>query len=478
MIKLNNIFKTNIINFILIFILVLANLLDIQSIGFIFSTVSLFFYIIYILKQSEINIIKYQISFVLISYVVVDYIFNYTPIKISFEIKYIADFISIILIYKIILNLEKYKKIYKDKILIILIIFILYNFLYSIIINSSLYDFINSIRIYFRFIPLYIIVSNNIVDLKGEYYFYYFINLIIFIIQFILNTHRDVINGIFGLTGPSTFAIFVMIMSIVINYKYINKKCSLVIFILNLILTYTLFVIQENKAFIIIFSLVLFIINLVVKGNFLKKITIYISGGIIIVFSINFLLILFPNFQDMFSKDTARTFIEEYAFGNNNPKFSIGRLEAISYMNMNELNTDYDKIFGKGLGTALPDENWYYNDTGARRDREVFELPSSTMYDKYGSLFGYHLSTLTTTYIEVGIIGIFFVGIILVIFTFRVLKLFLFNPLTENKIIGSIGGMTIISFLFATIYGSDMISRQFTMIIFLIMGIVTQKYLK
>ncbi|MFL0163634.1 hypothetical protein [Candidatus Clostridium helianthi] len=463
----------NLINLILISCLFLSSYFG--EAKYILYAIFGLIYILYLLKKDEIDIIKNQISYTLISYVVLDSILAHTKIDVPFELKYLSEIISIILIFKILINFNEYKNSIKDSIAIIIIMCIIINFIYVCITTRNLSDFFNGLRIYFRFLPTYIILSNRKINIKYYYYMYYFINLIIFIIQIILKSDPDIINGIFGLTGPSTFAIFIMIMSIILYLKFLKKQCSIFVILLNIALTFTCFVLQENKAFIFIFIIVTIITLFVGKGIIVKKALVVSISIIFMIIGINMVMVLFPKFSSMFSGNTMIITIEDYILHNNNSKFIMGRLEAIPYLSSVEFDKPYENFIGKGLGSALPNENWYYIDSGVSRNRQIFDIQASKIYEKYGSNFGYHLSSTTVLNLEIGSIGLILIIVMCLIFTIRACVLIRQGNL-YNQIYGMIGIMLIISFLFATIYGSDLISRQFTLMIYVLIGIVTEKY--
>lgn len=200
-------FKINFINLFLVIMLMLNNKLfdNVNFIKYSSGFIIIFLYLIYLMTKNEIIIIKYLISYSLIVTTFVDYLFIYKTITVGFELKYIMEFIVIILSVKLITNYKKYIKIIKDPIFIIAIIAIILNLIYCIFNKDySINDYLNGIRMYFRFIPVYIVLSYNVLSLDSDYYYYYYINLIIMIIQLFIGTGRDNINGIFGLIGTTT----------------------------------------------------------------------------------------------------------------------------------------------------------------------------------------------------------------------------------------------------------------------------------
>lgn len=469
-----NFFKINIINFAVIFLLTYINSINNSYFSIPISIVVAFIYMGYLLEQSNITIIKYQISYLLISQVIVEYLFLITSFNISFMTRYMVDLISIILLLKICINYKKYHNAFKDP----FIILIVFSMLVSLVINfansTSAIEIINGIRMYYRFIPVFIVLSCDEIKLKDDYTLYYIINIILFILLFLYGLHQDNINGIFGATGTTSMTLFVLVFLTNNLVKFLFKKVSAVKVAITIVGTMILFVIQENKAFIFISIFLIFIIAIMNNANLLKKTIVFCGAIITLLIGMKLLVYVYPDFEHMFSKDTYKQSIENYLFKNNNSNFTLGRFEALSYLKEVELDTIDKELFGLGMGTALPNENWYFDNKS--RGREIVDFPNSTLFNKYGINFGYHLSSYNIVFIENGMSGILVFILILIIMLYRSIYIILRSNNLEIKIIGSIGVMGIFASLFPIIYGNAFFTRTFNLILILICGITTYNY--
>lgn len=467
-----------IINIINTFIILEGIFINYSIIAILMYIILLLVYSIFLLSKDTITIVKYQISYVLISYSVLDYLFNYTRLDIPLELKYVAEIISFILILKIVSNYKKYSYSLKDPIIIIIGITVIANLIYCLSGQNNLGDFLNGIRSYFRFIPTYIILSNTKFKFKYEYYVYYIVNIILILIQLFINTNPDNLNGIFGLTGSTSVTLFILILLVIYLTKYLNKKTSFIKFMSILSLTLIIAVLQENKAGIVIEILLLVIIIFLSRKHVIKKIiAIFILITAFIV-GVNMLVTRFPGFQDMIRPDTMKTSIEDYLFKNNNKNFEMGRFETIAYFNYTELDSIEKKILGNGIGSALPKENWYYAGPNRNKGRNIVDISSSRIYEKYGENFGYHLSSIIVLYLEGGIVGILLIFIMWIIIFKRSAYLLIKGIQLEEKCIGSIGIMMCIYILFPIIYGGSLQNRTFMLLVIVIMSIVSRKYMQ
>lgn len=476
-------FKINFINLFLVIMLMLNNKLfdNVNFIKYSSGFIIIFLYLIYLMTKNEIIIIKYLISYSLIVTTFVDYLFIYKTITIGFELKYIMEFIVIILSVKLITNYKKYIKIIKDPIFIIAIIAIILNLIYCIFNKDySINDYLNGIRMYFRFIPVYIVLSYNVLSLDSDYYYYYYINLIIMIIQLFIGTGRDNINGIFGLIGTTTATIFLLILVVVNTIKYINKKIKLGQFIITIAGTLILFVIQENKSFLIITPFIVILLMLIKKANIIKKSFSIILSVLLMLGALKTILIVFPEVSNLINKDTYRIAIEEYFLKNNNPAvFTMGRFEALSYLNKLENNTLFKEMFGEGLGIALPSENWYYEGQAKKNmnGKTIFNDNGSLIYNKYTNKLGYHLSSVVVLFLETGWIGI--ISLILIILIILKKSIYLIIKTNEEKynIWGAIGIVLCFSYPISILYVDGLQNRVFMLLNLILLGMINKNYI-
>lgn len=462
-----------------IFFLVLLISSKFGDLKWIFYILFIGIYIIYLLRKSNVVIVKYLISFLLISSVCLDTIYIKTLINTPMEIKYVIDIISSLLLFKIIVNIKRYKLILKDPVFVLIIISIISSIVLFIIHNEGfkdLIDFINGFRIYYRCIPIYLVLSIEEFDFKVEYYLYYIFNIIAFAFETFRHMHQDNRTGLFGASGTSAFSIFVLIMLVISLVQYLNKKKSLRGMLFILFITIMYFVISENKAFIFLTLFLVGISSIIASGRIRKKLTILISTILIALIGINILNTLFPGFTDMFNLSTMGNSISSYLLNNNNSSFEMGRIEAASYVAEIELDTEEKKLFGIGIGSALPPENWYLSTDNKARGRKIIDFQESKLYSKYGGKIGYYLTSFGVLYIESGIVGILVLLFIYSIIIRRCIYIIKNSNNIYQSIIGFIGIFTMISIIFPVLYGGALLSREFMVLLFIIIGSVTYTY--
>lgn len=470
--KYKGIIILNTVNCVFFLILFISS--KFGDLKWIFYILFIGIYIIYLLRKSNVVIVKYLISFLLISSMCLDTIYIKTLNDTPMEIKYVVDIILSLLLFKIIVNIKKYKLILKDPLFTLIMISIIFNLALFTIYNEGFDDLINGFRIYYRCIPIYLVLSIDEFDFKIEYYLYYIINIIAFVFETYIRMHQDNRTGLFGAAGTSAFAIFVLIMLVISLVKYLNKKKSLRGMLFILFITIMYFVISENKAFIFITIFLVASNAIVASGIIRKKVTILISTIVIALIGMNILIALFPNFRDMFNPNTMEDSISSYLLNNNNSNFEMGRIEAISYLTEIELNTEGKKLFGIGLGSALPPENWYWDNKS--NGRKIIDFQESQLYSKYGEKSAYYLTSVGVLFIETGIVGILVLIFIYSIVVRRCSYIIKNSNNIYQSIIGFIGIFTVISIIFPILYGGALLNREFMVLLFIIIGNVTYTY--
>ena len=150
--KVQTIVKISIINIFIILICILANLTGKFKYNIYIPVLTVYFF--YLLTKNEVTIVLYQFYMMILNEFILDNIFHYIRIDTPLELKYITEFISIILIMKILINKKVYGNLMKNKVIILLLTIIIINTIIVISNNESILQLMNALRIYFRFIPL------------------------------------------------------------------------------------------------------------------------------------------------------------------------------------------------------------------------------------------------------------------------------------------------------------------------------------
>lgn len=472
--KINKFIFINAINFFLFVALYLASKLG--EAKWVCYAIFLAIYFIYLLRKDSITIIKYQISFLLISSMCLDVFYFYSSLNMPMEVKYVVDIIAYLLCFKIIINIKQYKSVLKDPLICLIIIASIFSCILCLINNGSFVDLFNGFRIYYRFIPVYIVLSLNRFEYKTEYYLFYCINILAFILEVVLKMAQDHRNGIFGATGSPSSSIFMLIMLTIIFIQYINKKKSLSKIIFVLIITLLYFTFAESKAYIFITISIIYILAILSKGKYLKKLLIGLVSIMVLLSSISIITILFPNFTNMFKLDTMNNSIESYLLKNNNEAYEMGRVEGVMYVSQLELNTKEKEFVGLGLGSALQPENLYYSRDKVAKGRKFIDFKNSSIYSKYGEASGYYLTSVGVLFIETGFVGILALVSLYIIMVKKIMYIIKYHTDFSQYLIGMIGISTIIASIFPILYGGGLLSRNLMFIIFVILGKITYTY--
>ncbi|NFO91968.1 hypothetical protein FDC66_12580 [Clostridium botulinum] len=422
---------------------------------------------------NEITVMRFSLYFMVLSWFSLDTLWL-AGRNVPINIKYLIDIINIILMFKILFKNKKYNliNVFRDKILILSIIFIFVSVFKWIIFNYSLLEFFNGIRIYLRFLPFYIIIKNNndqrlLCDLK----FIIILQIPILLMQVIKYTNQDMIGGTFGIYGQTYLFILLIPVFFYILNKYLKKDISIYKMLLSAIIILSICAINETKIAFFIFPIICIIMLVLFneKYSFYRKIffTLMISFSIIVSFKL--LINRYDGMDKLFSDKNT---IINYATKNNNPLFYLGRLENFNYIKDIELNNFSNNLVGIGIGRALQDEFFAVNHFS--NGRIVNQIPLS---EKYLELqhYGYFLSSLNTFYFENGIVGI----LIYLFILFILFKRCVFNI----KIIKNIN-ITSLSYAFSALiiswiplfYYNDIFYQYQTSTIFWILAALISKY--
>lgn len=433
-------------------------------------------YLLFLLQKCEIKIFKYQLVLLLLNEVILDNLFHYLRIKTTpLELKYMVEMISILLVLKIIRNRKHYKLIFKDSILIILLVSIFINLFVSFLNHSNWIDVFNGLRIYLRFIPLYIVIANNNICMAKIYNYIYYLNLAFLLLQIIIGVHQDLRTGIFGITGSPSFAIFISYKLVEYTMAFSQRSVSLFKFTVISLFTICIFAIVENKTFLILIVGLIFLVIYLSKGKIRKKISVAIVMTVFLVLGVNLIVKMYPNFAYFLSIENMQDNIYNYIFGNSNPvNFDMGRIEGGQYIADIELDSFGRQMLGLGVGTSLPQENWFYMNDG--KEINVIDFPESKIYSTYNRRIGYFLSSYNSIYLEFGVVGVGVVLVFLIIILYRGIYLLRKGTVVSVKSIGAMGIVISISALMICGYGGGLLNRNYNYIICIFLGLLSYNY--
>lgn len=464
-----------IINCIFLFMILLSN---IQSIKCIWIPIMVF-YLGYVSLLKAFDCVYNQIVLLLLLSFFYDHLWRGAPsLNVPLSLKYVVDIISIILLFKIFIHFKEYYRILKDKIIIIILLFISISMVVYVVRDIDFINYIMCIRIYLRFLPVYIILSNSQENFKKEDLMILILCNLIPLPFFAMKFHQDDFAGIFGISSVQVFFLFILMIYIYIITLCLNKKIKAKYSILSTIIVFILFGLGEIKIAFILTPIILTIIILFNKKNIMLIIKLTIIIGIMTSVAINILISISPGFKEFFKSDKIKQNVIDYTMKTNNPEFELGRLENIVYTQKYILTDTSKKICGLGIGSSMPNENWYYEKLGKSKGKKVFTLYQTNMYKQNGYTFGYQFSSMNIIYLENGVIGIVVFYLLVVIIMIRSIVLIR----KSNHIIDKVIGNTTFAFMLAWIplmyYYSYLLERNPMYMCIFVSALVSNRYNK
>lgn len=417
-----------------------------------------------------------QIIYTIISVFYLESLFQLLKMNTPLEMMYISDIISLILLIKLMINREKIK--IKDDIFLVIVgLIIIFGFISVIVNESRIIDFINSLRLYFRYIPLYVVFSHYEIEYKKLYKYIYIANVAIFALQVIMGVHQDFRNGIFGMLGAFAFVTFITIYLAYSLILYLNNKIGLSKFLVILATNSIILALAEHKAAIMITYVFIGVIILIKKGNLLKKTVILFLAVIALIGSMNLMAHYFPKFAVYTDLSNIIPYaVDHYLLGNSNSAtYEMGRFEAMNYIVEIEHKNNMEKILGNGLGSSIPQERWFY--TSSRQDHQnIIDFPLSQVFEEYGSSIGYHLSSFASIYIDGGYLAAIVCTFLIIFWLYKGIKLTKHGYSLEQNIFGAIGIFLVLWVVYACGYGSQLIFQNTGLILMILLGIIQKNY--
>ncbi|NFA42790.1 hypothetical protein EXM65_09445 [Clostridium botulinum] len=467
--------KCILINCIFLIMILLSN---IQSIRYIWIPIVLV-YLVYICLLTEFECVYNQIVLLLSFSFFYEFLWRSKPsLNVPLSVVYTVDVISIILIFKIIINFKKYNKVLKDKIFIVILIFISISIIVYLVGDIDFINYIMCIRIYLRFVPVYIILSNSTEIFKKEDLIILIICNLIPLPILAIKFHQDDFSGIFGISSVQTFFLFILIIYIWIIVLCLNREIKSKYSILSTIIIFILFGLGEIKLAFILMPIILGVILLVNKKNIIFMVKLTISVIVMSTIAINILISVEPEFKNFFKLDKIKQNVINYTMKTNNHEFELGRLENILYTHQYILTDTSKKIFGLGIGSSMPNENWYYERNANQIGKEVFTLYKTNMYKQYGYNFGYQFSSMNIIYLENGIIGVIIFYLLVILIIIRSMFLIKRSSCIIDKCIGNIAFAFMLAWIPLMYYYSYFLERSPMYMCILISALVTNRYNK
>ncbi|MCI8346282.1 MAG: hypothetical protein HFJ42_10215 [Clostridia bacterium] len=235
------------------------------------------------------------------------------------------------------------------------------------------------------------------------------INFFVILVQFILFYKKispDAMNGLVGRTTSGVNMILLISTVVIVFSQYFTNNCSIKKVLCVLSETAIVSVLAELKA-LIFFVLILFLAMM--AANFKAQVKLVMRYTIIIILlsivsiiSLRIIVAMYPYFEKLLSIDGLISAVTtESGYGNSG---YIDRLTAVRVINkyiFDDLGI-MTKLIGVGMGNA---------------EYSSFSVFTSDFYREYGGTFKYLNFSVSSIYMEVGMVGlILFILIPVVLF--------------------------------------------------------------
>jgi hypothetical protein len=395
------------------------------------------------------------------------------------EMKYVVYILNIIIILKILIKFNIYKKCLKDWIVILSFLFIIISGLSTFSQNISFINYTMSLQIYLKFLPAYIVLSINNRYNKKDLYFICLINVIMLFIQCIEYFRGklipDYISGIFGTSNVQALLLLIIILYSILLTCYIYKKINIIKLSIGIIILFLIPGISEIKIFFVLVPFITMIVLILNLKKIIRFSKVFVPVAIFMIIGIRILISVSPFFTSFFNLSTIQSSIYNYTMVTNNNEFKLGRLENIVYSNNDILTSKKSKIFGLGVGSAMPDENWYYttHDIG---NRTLFNLYETGLYKLYGPYFGYHFSSMNIIYLESGVVGLFVFYLCIIIQLTRSYNLFRKAQELKDKCLATASISVLFSAVPLMFYYPYLLDMDASLIFIIIIALTTNRY--
>lgn len=464
-----------ILNFLfLIFCLIVAKS-DIKF--FLIPLVSI--YIMLNLFLNERVIVNNQIILSILYSIIYTFLWGARTFDVPMEMKYIIYLLNFIIILKILMHFNVYKKCLKDWIVIAAFVFIIISGIVAIFSGSSFTNYIMSLQIYLRFLPAYIVISANNKYSKDDLYAFCLLNVFMLFIEYLLylkgKVIPDSVSGIFGLSNVQALLLFFIVIFSIALICYIYKKINLITFSIIVIALFVIAGLGEMKMFFLATPFIVIIILLLCIKRFFRFAKVILPIVILMVIGIRILISVSPFFAGFFNLNKIQDNIYNYTMVSNNPNVKLGRLENIVYTNDYILTTNAQKFYGLGVGNAMPDENWYYISHNNNIHRKIINLYSTPLYENYGYL-GYHFSSMNIIYLETGFIGFSIFYFVIMVMFYRSYKLFEITKEFNNKCLSIAGVTFLFVFTLLMFYYPYLLDLDTSLMFSILIALITNKY--
>ena len=314
-------------------------------------------------------------------------------IGIPSAIKYIFDYLTIILLLQIILHSNKTYNINIRKPLIFMALFAAVAIISTVYNGSSFVLFFWGIRLNFRFFIFFIacvifLKRKNLDDIMKLLLIMLPINTVLVVYQYaVMGLRFDYLGGLFGthLASHSEFITYLIIVTLISIILYVEKKLNIVQLLLDLGMLLFLAAICEIKVLFIIIPMIVVVAAFLSFPNS-RALNLIIACVVLMPLSFSLMLIIYPQWAEQLSN------IQDAIFNTTMVQYSsevsLSRFTAASYLLTNIIVEPFQKVFGIGFGNA-----------------DYFLTYTSSFYERYDML-NYNIFRYSLVLIELGVIGL------------------------------------------------------------------------
>lgn len=222
----------------------------------------------------------------------------------------------------------------------------------------------------------------------------FWVNLLISVVEILMGYRQDYLGGLYGVSGGKVngpLNILLIIFTTKVIIEYLNKETSIKKVLLYIFTSLLISAFAELKIYFVELIVIVALCSLVTKFS-LKKLLIFILGGIAAVIGVIMLSSVFPDFS---MKVLSIKYIWNYL---TNPGGYVGQfahdagdVNRLSFWNkcIVYLNGPFDKLFGLGIGNC---------------DTINLIGLQSKFYSQYNSLH-YYMFPLPMILLEQGVLG-------------------------------------------------------------------------
>ena len=321
--------------------------------------------------------------------------FLITQLRFPEFIKYMSDFLTIILLIQIILKFHKTKTLNIRKPLFFIVLFTAVSVFSTLFNRASFIFFFWGARSYFRFFVFFLactifLKTENIDRLLKFLLALLPVNTVLALYQFfVMGLADDFVGGLFGTSAGCNAEMYMYLISVclVTIVYYVKNKMSIYSLISNIAMAGIISSVSELKIVFLVLPFILIAVFIFTFPN-KRAITMFVMTMSLLIVTFAIFLVLYPEWVgdlSSFSGFMEHTVEDKYA-----GEYSLGRFTAGPFIFQNILTTIPQKLFGVGFGNA-----------------DSFLFFESDAFMRYAFL-AYELFTYSLLLFEIGIVGLVF----------------------------------------------------------------------